>query len=71
MQRGALNPYPALNWVTLSAVAGESIPEADPILAQAETAARERFAKTHDFFDACGDPGCEGGGCPGFGIAAS
>jgi hypothetical protein len=37
-------------------VAGESIPEADSILARAETAARERFAKTYDFFDASAIP---------------
>jgi CHAT domain-containing protein len=56
MQRGAFNPYPALNWITLFAVTGKSVPEADSILARAETAARERFAKTHDFFDASAIP---------------
>lgn len=56
VRRGGFNPYPALNWLTLSAIAGESVPEADSILARAETAARESFARTRDFFDASAIP---------------
>jgi CHAT domain-containing protein len=54
--RGNFDPYPALNWMTLSAIAGDAVPEAESILTRAETAARERFAKSRDFFDASAIP---------------
>jgi CHAT domain-containing protein len=56
LERGNFDPYPALNWMTLSTIAGDAVPEAESILTRAETAARERFAKSRDFFDASAIP---------------
>ena len=56
LEHGNFDPYPALNWLTLSAISGDTVPEAESILRRAETTARERFAKSRDFFDASAIP---------------
>ena len=51
-ERGRFDPYPVLNWLALDTVLGVSQPELDTLLARVEGAARERYARSKDFFDA-------------------
>ncbi len=51
-ERGRFDPYPVLNWLALDTVLGVSLPELDMLLGRIEGAARERYARSKDFFDA-------------------
>ena len=51
-ERGRFDPYPVLNWLALDTVLGVSQPELDVLLGRVEGAARERYARSKDFFDA-------------------
>jgi CHAT domain-containing protein/predicted alpha/beta hydrolase family esterase len=51
-ERSRFDPYPVLNWLALDTVLGVSQPELDTLLARVEGAARERYARSKDFFDA-------------------
>ena len=50
-----VDPYPLLNWLGLAAAQGESLPNADDLLEQAEVAARKRFEQVRDPVDAVFD----------------
>jgi tetratricopeptide (TPR) repeat protein len=51
-KRGRFDPYPVLNWLALDTILGVAQPELDALLARVEGAARERYARSKDFFDA-------------------
>jgi len=51
-ERKGFDPYPVLNWLTVSALLGALPRDMDLLLDRAEAAARERFAVSRDFFDA-------------------
>ena len=42
LQRQGLDPYPALNWLTLAALLDEQVPDADALVERCEATARER-----------------------------
>jgi tetratricopeptide (TPR) repeat protein len=50
--RGFFDPYPALNWLTGSALLGQPVPQVDALLSRCDAEAIERYARTHDPFDA-------------------
>ena len=50
--RSRFDPYPVLNWLALDTVLGMTYPESDTLLARVEGTARERFARSKDYFDA-------------------
>jgi hypothetical protein len=50
--RGRFDSYPVLNWITLDTLLAQPVPDADSLLARVDAAARERFARSKDFFDA-------------------
>ena len=52
LQRQGLDPYPALNWLTLATLLDEPVPDADALLDRCEATARERFSIDRDFFTA-------------------
>ena len=52
LQRQGLDPYPALNWLTLATLLDEQVPDADALLERCEATARERFAIDRKFFTA-------------------
>jgi len=52
LQRGRFDPYPVLNWLSLATILGQTPDDLDTKLAEIETAARERYARSRGFFDA-------------------
>jgi CHAT domain len=54
LERQGLDPYPTLNWLTLAALLGEDVPDADELLERCEAAARELFFADRKFFTAMG-----------------
>ena len=54
LQRQGLDPYPALNWLTLATLLDEQVPDADALLERCEATARERFSIDRSFFTAIG-----------------
>jgi tetratricopeptide (TPR) repeat protein len=56
VERGQLDPYHALNWITLDALLGHKLPDADAWLARCEAAAVERYATTRKLWDAVALP---------------
>ena len=49
LQRQSLDPYPALNWLTLATLLGEQVPDADALIERCEATARERFSIDRKF----------------------
>ena len=56
LARGAVDPYPVLNWLTLEAVLQRAPQDAAAWLARARAAAVERFAVSRSFWDAVSLP---------------
>jgi CHAT domain-containing protein len=54
LQRKGLDPYPALNWLTVATLLGEQVPDADALIDRCEAYARERFLIDRTFFTAIG-----------------
>ncbi len=52
LQRQGLDPYPALNWLTLATLLKESVPDADALIERCEATADERFSIDRSFFTA-------------------
>jgi len=52
LQRTRFDPYPVLNWLSLATILGQTPADLDTKLAEIETAARERYARSRGFFDA-------------------
>lgn len=52
LQRWGLDPYPALNWLSLATLLDEQVPDADALLERCEATARERFSIDRAFFTA-------------------
>ena len=52
LQREGLDPYPALNWLTLATLLDEQVPDADALLDRCEATAREKFSVDRRFFTA-------------------
>ncbi|MBU8817758.1 CHAT domain-containing protein [Mycolicibacterium goodii] len=52
LQREGIDPYAALNWLTLATILNQPVPEADSLIDRCETAARERFSADRRFFTA-------------------
>ena len=52
LQRQGLDPYPALNWLTLATLLDEQVPDADALIERCEATARERFSIDRKFFTA-------------------
>jgi tetratricopeptide (TPR) repeat protein len=52
LQRQGLDPYPALNWLTLATLLKEPVPDADALIERCEATARERFSIDRKFFTA-------------------
>jgi tetratricopeptide (TPR) repeat protein len=50
--RGVFDPYATLNWLTASALLEQPVAQADALLSRCQIAASERYARTHDPFDA-------------------
>lgn len=53
---GKFDPYHALNWITLEALLGHKLPDAESCLARCEAAAVERYAAAHKLWDAVALP---------------
>ncbi len=51
-ERGRFDPYPVLNWIMIDTLLGRPVLDSDTLLTRVEAAARERFARSKDFFDA-------------------
>jgi tetratricopeptide (TPR) repeat protein len=49
LQRQTLDPYPALNWLTLATLLNEQVPDADALIERCEATARERFSIDRKF----------------------
>ena len=52
LQRQSLDPYPALNWLTLATLLDEHVPDADALIERCAATARERFSIDRKFFTA-------------------
>ena len=52
LQRQGLDPYPALNWLTLATLLKEQVPDADALIERCEATADERFSIDRSFFTA-------------------
>ena len=52
LQRQGLDPYPALNWLTLATLLDEQVPDADALIERCEATADERFSIDRSFFTA-------------------
>lgn len=52
LQRQCLDPYAVLNWLTLAAILGKRVPDADALIDRCEATARERFSIDRTFFTA-------------------
>jgi hypothetical protein len=52
LQRQGLDPYPALNWLTLATLLDEQVADADALLERCEATAREQFSIDRKFFTA-------------------
>ena len=50
LQRKGLDPYPALNWLTVATLLGERVPDADELIDRCEAYARERFLDRPNVF---------------------
>lgn len=55
-QHGRLDPYHALNWITVEALLGDKPPDAESWLARCEAAAVERYAANRKLWDAVALP---------------
>ncbi len=53
-ERGVLDPYPTLNWLTWAAVLHQDVPGSDELLARCEATAGERFVIDRKFYTAIG-----------------
>jgi hypothetical protein len=49
LQRQGLDPYPALNWLTLATLLEKQVPDADALIERCEATARERFSIDRKF----------------------
>lgn len=56
VQRGQLDSYHGLNWITLEALLGNTLPDAESWLARCEAVAVERYATSHNLWDAVASP---------------
>jgi tetratricopeptide (TPR) repeat protein len=56
VKRGQFDPYHGLNWVTLEALLGIKLPDAESWLARCEAVAVERYAASHKLWDAVALP---------------
>jgi pimeloyl-ACP methyl ester carboxylesterase/tetratricopeptide (TPR) repeat protein len=54
LQRQGLDPYPALNWLTLATLLDEQVPDADALIERCEATAGEQFSIDRKFFTAIG-----------------
>ena len=52
LQRQRLDPYPALNWLTLATLLDEEVPDADALIERCEATAGEQFSIDRKFFTA-------------------
>ena len=52
LQRQGLDPYPALNWLTLATLLKEQVPDAEALIERCEATADERFSIDRSFFTA-------------------
>ncbi|MBU4262870.1 MAG: CHAT domain-containing protein [Proteobacteria bacterium] len=55
-QRGRLDPYHAVNWITIEALLGHELPDAESWLSRCEAAAVERYAISRNLWDAVALP---------------
>lgn len=56
LERKGFDPYPVLNWLTISTILGAAPSDTETLLARCEAAARERFATGRNFFEAVAIP---------------
>jgi tetratricopeptide (TPR) repeat protein len=56
LERKGFDPYPVLNWLSVSALLGTPVRDAETLFARCEAAARERFAASRMFFEAVAIP---------------
>ncbi len=56
LERKGFDPYPVLNWLSISALIGDLPRDVDALLQRCEVAARERWAVECDFFEAVAIP---------------
>lgn len=52
LQRQCLDPYSVLNWLTLTAILDQQVPDADALIDRCEATARERFSVDRTFYTA-------------------
>ncbi len=56
VQRGRLDPYHSLNWITLKTLLGNTLPDGESWLARCEAVAVERYAASRKLWDAVVSP---------------